>query len=773
MSYTTYTLDNLYAAFKPLFPDGIPGTASAAPASSGDFTGWEHYEGDIDDISDIRLPGWIQKLIDAEDAEDASREFFNLCMGLFDLGCTSDCIIDVLEGVSWLPERYWGRVDVEVYRCLSKYDPERSGCLEPFTALESETVSVDIPLAVTATSYHGYRKALESVVGRNRVESLLEAGRFIDYAFSEYEQSVISLPCATGKTTLAVLHAVCNAGKDNRFLIVVQNRDNIKDICKLFRRLGRIKAGVYTGFNADECHGLTGENYSYKDCLRRHRDSKCRHCRKKRSCRYGSSGSAFNHDIVITTHQSYINLCEKNRDFSKWTVIIDENPAVFTVEVFTPGEIYTLRNMFANSAFPFIRNLLTDIFPFLDIVVSGMDMNREYHFTELSDIKFVPLAEKVTPQMLRTLTGFAHSEGCPEYHHDLFYRFVLFIRTAAQCSASVSAAVFKDRLVLKKLRVDFRSFCNYRRLFILDASSDLSQVVFSPEMPVVTCSDLDKYRKGFIRMHAVISNPTKSRRALNIEPGLELFRELIGSKRRSGKVLLSHNPVNSSLEQELLDHVTDALSESSEVVTSSSGLLRGTNEFRDCLSAFLASTGWFTTICECALTIALQEQRDIPWSRFMVTDEDGRRRPRMSPKGCFTDPAMQKLFMAGCIDRLYQAAYRTAVRDGRTVDIFLPIPSVDWLITLHKLMPCEVVAAKGSAQLREQAFIGISQLINMPAGTEIEKKEAAGLCGYKTWKQANRTLKSIYRELFECTGEMTLIRRKTGNASLKQGGTHL
>ena len=164
--------------------------------------------------------------------------------------------------------------------------------------------------------------------------------------------------------------------------------------------------------------------------------------------------------------------------------------------------------------------------------------------------------------------------------------------------------------------------------------------------------------------------------------------------------------------------------------------------------AFFASTGWFTSIIDCGLSIALQEQRDIAWDRFMKLNGD-KLVPRMDCTGRFCDPAMQRMFMSVCIDALYQGAFRTAVRKGETVDIFMPVPTLDWLITLQKLMPCEVVAVKGTNVRREQSFTGMSQLINLPTGHTISKHEAAELCGYPTWKQAKRKLSGILAELFD------------------------
>ena len=134
--------------------------------------------------------------------------------------------------------------------------------------------------------------------------------------------------------------------------------------------------------------------------------------------------------------------------------------------------------------------------------------------------------------------------------------------------------------------------------------------------------------------------------------------------------------------------------------------------------------------------------------------------PRMDSNGRFCDPAMQETYAKTCLDLMYQAIYRTAARCGKDVDIILPIPSIDWLIALHNLMPCEVVAVKGSNKRREATFTGISTLINMSEGETISKQDVASACGYASWKQAKRILKDVMTELFEFTTRT--LTRKSG-----------
>jgi hypothetical protein len=118
-----HSLDDLRAAFAPLalaWPRKSPQAWSTRLGSTS-----PGYTGTIDDPDELGIPDWLQgQLDDLHEGEDRSDIFFAAVRALADLDATPECMVEVLQFLPWIPERYDDRLLVEIERCLNKRKDE-------------------------------------------------------------------------------------------------------------------------------------------------------------------------------------------------------------------------------------------------------------------------------------------------------------------------------------------------------------------------------------------------------------------------------------------------------------------------------------------------------------------------------------------------------------------------------------------------------------------------------------------------------------------------
>ena len=98
--------------------------------------------GDIDSPDKLDIPPALQQILSAKHPEGTrSDEFFKAVLGLYECGATLECIKQVLACNQSLVNKYSGRLDTEILRCVSKaYEPDDIVPLVPSCRI------IDMPL---------------------------------------------------------------------------------------------------------------------------------------------------------------------------------------------------------------------------------------------------------------------------------------------------------------------------------------------------------------------------------------------------------------------------------------------------------------------------------------------------------------------------------------------------------------------------------------------------------------------------------------------------
>jgi hypothetical protein len=702
----------------------------------------------------LELPANLQKYLrDNHPVGHRSDHFHRVVHWMKRLGYNAKKISKVLEGIKWCSRKYNGRILKQVRNSLSKSEVYN----EAFTAIDLDD-SRNIELGDCPPLNSAAEQCVEKYCALNSITNLAkikDTYRFIGTVFSDKRFAIIKTACGLGKSTAAIIHIALNAGSETPFILVVPDRATAKGSAFVIGELsGRNKVGLYLGWNEMECSELCGEKYMFKDCLRSSSRSKCRKCESSVKCAYFLSSEQLTRSAVVTTRQAFIGLCEKNHDFSSHTVIFDEDIMKFCDEFLTFKEIGQLQSVFAGSPDPGIRSLLPNLFPTLKLLPSGhIDA-----FAKDDYIRYQTLDEKLPPgvlgKVIRFLRKSSNNLGSRE---DLLFRFLLYFRSASLCNASFAYAVDTKGVFIKKDRVDLRKFTNFSKFFVLNASACVSLNEFSSDTPVLHCSDLDKHRQaGTIEVYAVLSHPTKSKRAGNMFEGCCLLNNYFDEIAHEGSaMLLPHNisnedsgGVNADDAEIRIKTIAEDRNVKLDIYRLSRGFLRGTNRAQHCTSAFFPSTGLFTSVTDIALHVCLRSREDVPWNRFV----DSRGAPLMSG-GRFRDKVFQEIYTRKCLSELHQGIFRTGVRCGNDVSVIIAVPSVDWLSILYSLSPFRLCAVTPEDHRHHRLCTAWGALVAMPAGTKLTKKEVAIKLGYTSktgWKDHKGFILQLLAGHYEC-----------------------
>lgn len=183
----------------------------------------------------------------------------------------------------------------------------------------------------------------------------------------------------------------------------------------------------------------------------------------------------------------------------------------------------------------------------------------------------------------------------------------------------------------------------------------------------------------------------------------------------------------------------------------------------------------FTTVDDCALSSALHYERTFGAGEVYLDDGP----PRMS-RGRYHLPYMNEYFAHRGLDELYQALYRSALRNGKDVEAIVVLPDVEWVSLLYRtVMPGFRLA--GAYQftddgklITDQQMTGFMELVAMPAGAEVRKRKAAEMLGYHPesgWRENRERIRPWLEPLFDDKGQKLVRRDETRGVEHPDGGT--
>lgn len=589
-----------------------------------------------------------------------------------------------------------------------------------------------------------------TLTGAKISQKILSTCTFIEHVISKNDEAAVEIPCGAGKSTWAHAHIANNASAKTPYVYVVPTRSEVLNASALLAHMrGKQDVGMYLGWNHDSCKTVSGCDFTFDRCLRTGSRSECRRCRGRKQCLYMQSIKGLRKPVIVMTRESFLMLCEKRFNFSRHTVICDEDLSVFSDERFTLAELRRLEAVLCMAGEGVVAKLVKTLFPGLAFWKSAPALA-----SAVSPLRIDVVAVARASQTIRR---YSHTGDMKRDDELLVFRFLLFFRTAAECNATYGFWFDGEKVIVKKNRIDLRGFTAYRKLIVLNATASLSLVEMSGRARIWRCPDLEPCRgEGKVSLYVIPHNPTKSRAERNTTDGLKLMADNAGAIVASDGtwILVACNREDEGR----ADRVETELKSSfnANVLRLSRGFLRGTNSAKMCTVAFLPAAGFFSTLADCALHAALRTGMDFPWSE--VIGADGR--PRMF-HGRFINPLLQDIYMRKTITEFYQGIYRTAVRDGGDVAVVIPLPDADWITALWRLTPFVVAAVHGAGERKHRLFSGIGALLGISGGTKLAKKAMAEMLGYsgaQAWKRNKRIIMDLMGEYYADMGGF-LVRR--------------
>ena len=788
----------------------------------------EPYRDDVLRVTYDALPEDLRDEIEMRH-EERSDTLFRLVARMLRQGYADDVIIEAMgHGVDFR-EKYPHRLRKQVQTCIAKIQRGTPRVYDSYvpSPIEIKNVPISISLDACAPLPEDVRANLQKYCERAGVplqDRMLEAARFHEHLFTTQPSGVMETPCGFGKSTWAMAHIATHAGVSNRYLYVAETVEALYRAAECLEGLTATPVGRVHGFNPEQCRTLCGQARTWKQCGRGKR-SACTTCEANTRCAYHNRASEEQKPILVMTHSGFIRLLERESSLlDDASILVDESLSHFVTQTFRHTDLRRVQRYF-----PHVAAHLQHLFPYSTLgsdttrvrygLPPGVDTfaSRNYVFRdeqETASLKSVyDELRKVIGLAAAPVALFGDKSGGRDLAVETCLQLVNLFHPSTAEDATYACREIHGvpgpdaiQYVIKRSRFRLDTVRPYRRLWILNASAQLSPVPYPDNMPVFTCADF-KPDSDKVTLHVVCANPMASRQQDNIALS-GVVRMLLPHLRQHQCVFVAVNKDERGLDvvrAQLQRGADDG--EGPELIVKSRGRIKGVNDAGRCTLAHLAAMSLFTTIDDSALHAAIALRRTFPDTPVVFSSTGV---PNM-PGGRFVVPAMREYYALNSLDQIYQAIWRTAVRNGKPVVAIVVMPEPEWLVTLWKtVMPgfrmgeAYRVATKATAQEaatatremeerfkdvspEEQARIAAAagrplselthvqydferdegmtglRIVNAQPGAEIPKKVIArefGYTGDQAWKANKTRIMSLIGDFFEAGSTNRVLRRK-------------
>ena len=773
------------------------------------------------DVPYEQLPEDLRDAIEAQHTE-TSDTLFRIVLRMLRANCSDATIHEAIShGPSFQAEKYRGKaLKAHIDRCIEKI---RGGKYTVYAKsagapIERKNVISPVPLSECAALPAGVEQKLGQYckyAGIELRDDMRQSARFHEHLFTQHRSGVMETPCGFGKSTWALSHIAAHAKADNRYLYVVETVEAIYRAADMLENLTDAGVGRVHGFNSEACFKLCGVRHDWWECGATAKESVCRTCPAHAKCHYFNRAAEERKPILVMTHSGFIQQLERNTGLlDDSNVIIDEDLNSFIMQEFRHSDLVLLQQYASH-----VNPNLGAFFPHSTLahvaelqkwrVPAGSDTfaSRNYVFRdEKATAALSTLCEslrKAAGTGLNAPTVFGTKPGEQERAHDVLCQLLNVFRSTRANDATYA---FKElypksgedkgqlKYIVKKSRFNLAIERSWQKLWILNASAQLSPMPYPEHMPVYTCPEL-KSNSHLVRLHVVSANPMGTKLTTNLQAAA-VIGALMPHLRRHQKIFVAVSKDGKGLEA-----VRETLKQGGvepELVVRHRGRIKGINDARECTLAYLPALSLFTTIDDCALHAALILRRtyaDIP-AVFKEPDILNMARGRI------TMPAIREYYALTSLDQMYQAIWRTAVRDGKQVEAIVVAPEPEWLVALWKTVmpafvlgdarkivkpkPADIASYHEGTQAQykagqidtdrlmaltnspvvffeaDQVMQGL-QIVNAPPGTEFKKTDVGGQFGYtgdQAWKANKKRILSLLSPFFEEGSTNRMLRRK-------------
>ncbi|MBT3191086.1 MAG: hypothetical protein HN341_00875 [Verrucomicrobia bacterium] len=740
------------------------------------------------------LPADLRQNIQAVHAEGTrSESLFRVVARMVQLDCNDMTVLQAVRRGTSFVEKYDRRLEHETNRIIQKCRSGRfvyQAHLAPAIEIPNTPTRVSIDECPALPADLGSMLDKYDQVTARLSERVKQAARFHEHVFTTNRSGVLESPCGAGKSTWAMAHIALNARPDQRYLYVLETVDALYNAAQTLKHLTDTPVGRVHGFNREKCHQLCDAWRNWWECGAGS-PSACHTCTAKAGCVYFNRTTEQTRPILCFTHNGFIRLLEDDSPLlDNANIIVDEGLAPFCTDTFTHAELANLqkvsRQVNVGALFPFSRLAHAQELREAQIDQADTFASRNYVYRDAQQTA----GTKHVWDALRTGTALGLYAGNPfrpgdiEHERETRARLTNMFRPARQHDATYAFREIHDdqglRYSVTRQRFDLETDRPYNKLWILNASAQLSPFAYPDDMPVYTCPDLPD-NSHLMTIHAVRGNPTRSRQETNLR--LTTVLQAFGPDiRRIRNIMVATNKVKSAYEE--IEREVKQWHGQARIVHLTRGRIKGVNTAGTCELAHLTGMATFNGIDDCALHAALILRRTFP-DRPYVFSRNGS--PNW-PKGMPIMPVMRNLFALRALDEIYQAVCRVCIRNDRPATAIVAVPDPEWLVALWRTtMPnfrmghayrekkgtLEVMgkdATTGEVEPQTASYdfemddlmAGLS-ILNMPAGSTIKKKQVAAQLGYESergWETNKVRIMGLIGHAFDEVNARTLKRRE-------------
>ena len=741
------------------------------------------------------LPQDLQDAI-SEDHRDCGAALFRLVAHMERAGYSEETISEAMKHSDSFTDEYGpaGICD-EVRRCLDNVKGQPRVASASVYPLDVPNQARRIRLkrcpslpAVMEAQLQRYA----DLAGFTLSAELKDSARFHEYLFSSRPSGVMESPCGSGKSMWAMTHISLNASPTSQYLYVVDTVEALYRAADMIESLNpALTVGRYHSFNQTKCQELCGTSHHWRECNSTDPKSVCHVCGVRDRCTFHTRDQQIQCNAVVMCHNGFVRLLEAEKPSGKLDgamIVVDEDldaslTAEFTLEDLQEAEQFVDGALLAvgtpanlHELLPFTRfanPLLNRLPPDIETFASLNYVYRDAVQTTALAAQMPGLRKAIGRGRILTMKNQASRE---ERARQTLCEIVNFFRPGPRADVRYvyreiheedDRGKMNTRYLLRKNRFDLGVKAVGKKLWILNASAQLSPTVYPSNMPVHQCPDM-KPDGHLVSIHVIARNPTQKNTSENIRAACLILRKKILAGKHQNVFVAANK--QSRLDRDLQNAIRETFASQpfrSKMKTTMlpRGRIRGSNEAGECTFAVLAPMSLFSTLDSIAMRAVLSVGRTVPVVPNVLTAEGI---PAM-PRGQFQWQRMGEIYAFTALDELYQTLWRTAVRNNQPVEAIVVIPDAEWLSVLWRtVMPgFKLLGAynvKGQELRDEPLMTGLVGLMAETSGTDVDKNDIATRLGYggkNPWKENKEGILSLLSPFYGEGSTNRCLRRKS------------
>lgn len=511
------------------------------------------------------------------------------------------------------------------------------------------------------------RERFNTVYDTSGNERITIALSLMEQLYLKQEKAILNFPCASGKTTAAMILAAAHASPENRFWIVTQKIEDVKRIAEFLRQIG---------CNAKEWHGRSSEcPVPRLEFISKKRGFFCRKCETSCTARLKYLAmdvwDAPDADVLVTTHSHWAAavIQEKIPESVKY-VIVDESPTLMEYFTLNEEKVMDFRGIFFQNSR--LRKWFdADIGYIQAMLYNGNcrripELNTLSHTEEIQKCLYLLLGRgEISPELFEQMQIFLDFFSSPEVYgireNRGWNETMAFIRGTVDLQTSIPHLILDGSALMSDVRWRGFHIFNCPELKQTYSNTTIEVINGNPSKAFLSNRDnFDQLAEAVIRM-------------VEPENTLLLFR----NKELSFDSALEENIA--TLRSRLQNEVGVELLELNrgEHIGSNKGRTAQVNAV--CMSLF-------STLSYYVLRTALVHHREIPareiWRKLF-------RIPAMKRNGGFVSEEIEETYCRTISLDLYQTIMRGCIRDNpaNSYKVVCAVSGLDIISVLKEELP--------------------------------------------------------------------------------------